>query len=351
MNSPPPSPRLTELEIDQLVERYAREMARYEKAAQVVAERLRRELRAEARLRHMISFRAKHPDDLRGKLRRKAEDPRYSLKSLSKDMNTVVTDLAGCRVVVYAPEDEPRVVDLIDRKFSCALRDDARPEPYVKPGGYRATHRLVLAASSSDDVSIVGAICEIQVTTLAAHLFNELEHDIAYKDDGQQPSLVEKNFLEDVRRLAEMADRQVDRLISARRDTVRAHDALDGPEALRFALEHEAGRPLAGDFVRLYRLLDSTLSSLSRAAVSKLGGVGEVLSQGTDEAARLGVDEDDLDDVVRLVLGWVDLREEFAALANSWRGPRTALSRALKKLRADAVDTSGDADHNGGEHG
>lgn len=69
---------LTEPEIERLVLQYTREMARYEKAAEIVANRLRRELRAEARLRHLISFRAKHPDDLHEKLRRKAMDPRYS---------------------------------------------------------------------------------------------------------------------------------------------------------------------------------------------------------------------------------------------------------------------------------
>ncbi|HRI66867.1 MAG TPA: hypothetical protein PK156_21620, partial [Polyangium sp.] len=58
------STELTEPQIERLVLQYTREMARYEKAAEIVANRLRRELRAEARLRHLISFRAKHPDDL-----------------------------------------------------------------------------------------------------------------------------------------------------------------------------------------------------------------------------------------------------------------------------------------------
>jgi hypothetical protein len=62
---------LTEPQIEQLVQRYHMEMARYEKTASAVADRIRRELRAEARFRYLLSFRAKHPEDLRGKLRRK----------------------------------------------------------------------------------------------------------------------------------------------------------------------------------------------------------------------------------------------------------------------------------------
>src|SRR5882724_10665476 len=64
---------LTEPQVEKLVQRYLLEMARYERTAAAVAERLRRELRAEAQLRYLLAFRAKHPEDLRGKLLRKAK--------------------------------------------------------------------------------------------------------------------------------------------------------------------------------------------------------------------------------------------------------------------------------------
>lgn len=213
--------KLLEPEIETITNQYIREMARYEKAAATVAERLRRELRAEARLRHLISFRAKHPDDLREKLRRKRDDPRYTFEHLRNDLNSVVTDLAGCRVVVYIPDDEQRVIALVDRVFRSPERSDARPEPYHKDSGYRATHRLVLASESVDDLSIQGALCEIQVTTLAAHLFNELEHDVTYKDHGQKPSAEEQRILEEILWATKLSDRASDRLPAAHNRTTR----------------------------------------------------------------------------------------------------------------------------------
>lgn len=347
-DSPPPvggnpTAVLDERVIEELVDRYLREVARYEKAATTVADRLRRELRAEARLRHLISSRAKHPDDLREKLRLKSGDARYSESALRKNLNDVVTDLAGCRVVVYAPEDELRVVELIDRTLVPAPRGDSRPDPIHRSTGYRATHRLVLA--TQDDLALLGAICEIQVTTLAAHLFNELEHDITYKEHGQIASSDERLFLEDIRRVTELADRQVAHLLAARRSATKERDLVDTPEALRFVLEQECGRPLAGDFARLFRMLEGTILPLSLSAL-RLTGPREALEKGGGKAHALGIKGNDLDDVVKIVLGLEGFHAEFQQQAGSWRGPRTSLRRALEAL--PAVDNVDDEAHNGG---
>lgn len=329
------SSRLLEPEIEKLTNQYMREMARYEKAAATVAERLRRELRAEARLRHLISFRAKHPDDLREKLRRKCDNPRYAFELLQNDLNSVVTDLAGCRVVVYMPDDEQRVIALVDRVFRFPSRPDAQPEPYRKSSGYRATHRLVLASESVEDLSIQGALCEIQVTTLAAHLFNELEHDVTYKDHGQKPSEEEQRILEEILWATNLSDRASDRLLAAHDRTTRDNDILNDAESLRFALERAAGRPLAGDFVRLHRMLEGTLDQLSIATLRSLGDVKETILQGKDYAGRLS-QEDLSDDVVCYALGLTKLRGELVLQAKSWRGPETPLKRAL--VQAEGVD-------------
>jgi ppGpp synthetase/RelA/SpoT-type nucleotidyltranferase len=332
---------LSDPQIERLVLQYTREMARYEKAAEIVANKLRRELRAEARLRHLISFRAKHPDDLREKLRRKATDPKYAnYDDLRENLNAIVTDLAGCRVVVYVPEDELRVVDLIDRVFQFPDRKDAKPDRNAKPTGYLATHRLVVASDNPDDVSIRDAICEIQITTLAAHLFNELEHDITYKQhDGQCASVSERRILKQILHLTRVSDHLVDDLMLAHRQTTTNHGVLRDPESLRFALEHEAGRPLAGDFVRLYRMLEGVVDPLNMVTLGSLGKVTNVLDIGKTRAVELGLPMETTDDVMYYVLGLPQYQEDFIKQATSWRGPETNLKRALFIVR-DAFETT-----------
>lgn len=323
---------LSDAEIEGFRQRYLLEMARYERAAQVVADRLRRELRAEARLRHIISFRAKHPDDLREKLARKRSAYANARATLEANINDVVTDLAGVRVVVYVPEDEERVVSIVDRTFAHALRSDAALPPYRKESGYRATHRLVLASGDGDDIALQNAVCEVQVTTLASHLFNELEHDITYKTHGVEPSSEDTTCLRHARSLTEILDREVTSLFEQRRQLARRAERIDSPENLRFALEASAHRPLAGDFKRLFQMLNASLNVLSGEALEALGSFGEVTERGKKLASTL--DLPDPDDVIEFVLGLDQLHPEFQAYSLSWRGPRTPLRRALAQLAA-----------------
>lgn len=346
---------LLEPQIERLVLQYTREMARYEKAAEIVANRLRRELRAEARLRHLISFRAKHPDDLQGKLRKKTADPKSDAKYrdydyLRDNLNDVVNDLAGVRVVVYVPEDELRIVALIDRIFQFPDRKDAQPARYDRPSGYQATHRLVLASDNPDELSVGDAICEIQVTTLAAHLFNELEHDITYKEHGQEPSANERAILEQVLRMVRVSDFLVDKLLYEHRATKRDHDVLSDPESLRFALEHDARRALAGDFARLYKMLEGIVDPLNAVTLRGLGEVNKLLDTGRQKALEFHLDEAATDDVIHYVLGMQKFHEQFARQASSWRGPETPLKRALLLVQESLEKSKFDLMTNSEQH-
>lgn len=324
------TPLLTEPQIEVVVQRYLREMARFEKVASAVADRLRRELRAEGHLRYLLSFRAKHPDDLREKLRRKSKDrdARYNFDALMKEVGDVVTDLAGCRVVVYSVPDEERVAALVRRIFTLPDRDDACPLSIRRSSGYQATHTLVLAPEAHDDMSIRGSICEIQIATVAAHLFNELEHDITYKKRGHAVTESENRMLANVERACKLADHVVEQLLDERvRGRTRLVPLSDPPE-LRLALEQAVGRPLTGDFARLFKMLDTVVDPLTAAALEQLGKPKEILARGEVEAGSLGIPADD---VTAFVLGILrDYEAEFSLIAAQWRGPKTVLARAIQ---------------------
>lgn len=107
---------LSDPEIEEIVEIYKQQQARFEDAAEAVASRAQRESRAAA-IRTLISYRAKHPDDLAGKLRKKRDDSRYAASALRRGLDQVVTDLAGCRLIVYRPRDVDALSDLVRRVF------------------------------------------------------------------------------------------------------------------------------------------------------------------------------------------------------------------------------------------
>ncbi len=336
MPDPTVASTLTDPQIAVLVDRYRREMARYEKAGSLVGERLRRELR-QAGVKHMVSSRPKHPADLADKLRKKAtERPSvYRWESLRENLGAVVTDLAGCRVVVYAAAHEEVVGAMIARLFAQPLRPDAavaRRRGIDK--AYWATHALVFpyGPGESIDATVEDAICELQVVTVAAHLFNEIEHDITYKDRdaGLVANDDERQLLVELQGVARVADRLVEQLLDVRaRRREELADVIADADTLRYTLSQQARRPLRGtDLGRLLGLLELCLDRVTPAAIRGLGAIDMVIAAGR---ARLGPGARDEDETVLYAVGLLDRFEpEVAAAIKTWAGPRTPMRRAIE---------------------
>jgi len=330
-----PPPPLTEPQIAAIVNQYKREMARYEKAGALVSDRLRRELR-QAGIKHMVSSRPKHPDDLAEKLRRKStEKPRvYNWDALRENLGSVVTDLAGCRVVVYTTDDELAVGKMVAQFFAQPPRTDAhaaRRDGVDDP--YWATHALVhpYADKEALDTTVEGAICELQIVTVAAHLFNEIEHDVTYKqrDAGLEADDDERQLLHEIRGVARVADRLVSALLehrAGRREDV-AHVIRDA-EDLKYALWAWAERRVDGvELQRLLSLLEQSLDSVTVAALHQLGAVDVVIAEGR---RRLASHHDEYDEVTLYTVGLLaQFGPEIRTAARAWRGPKTALRRAI----------------------
>jgi ppGpp synthetase/RelA/SpoT-type nucleotidyltranferase len=138
---------LTDPQIDQVIEQYLKEIARYESASRHVEGRLRRELR-EAAIPVLLSSRAKHPEDLREKLRRKRADPRDTFDALRANIDRVATDVAGVRVIVYDPRLCEVAAGVVLRAFSLCHGANAH-EVHDKVTGYKATRSDTRRACST----------------------------------------------------------------------------------------------------------------------------------------------------------------------------------------------------------
>jgi ppGpp synthetase/RelA/SpoT-type nucleotidyltranferase len=322
-------PPLTDPEIDRVVSEYVPRMARYEEAALLVEQRLRRELRANA-IRSMLSSRAKHPDDLREKLTRKRTDARYAYSNLSTTLESVVTDLAGCRVLVYRLEDQHKAFELVRRVFTVPPVRNAI-EHHDRPSGYRAIHVLVRVGDDEERFSLRGAVCEIQIASFGAHVFNELEHDIAYKDHECPPTGAEREILDDLRCAARLIDRAAERLMLARGDSVvRQTRVLTSAEDLQLVLERAAGRKLHGEFDRLFKFLNIVLEPLTAATVAALGPIAELLSAGEQRAKKASLEY--TDDVMSIALALTDrFAPELRESVRSQRGRPTLFKKSVEQ--------------------
>jgi len=175
--------------------------------------------------------------------------------------------------------------------------------------------------------------CEIQIVTIADHIWNEAEHDIAYKTPHGQPTAVQQALLKTLRGQLNLVRGTVDQLMDATdQQRVEASAPIDSPEDLRRALEVRSARRLVGDFEGLLDLLLGVLRDVTRAELHHLP-----LSTGHLDAAKIllervgqSASSEDLSLIVSAL--WQLYGMEFVEIVKGWPGRPGPLSRVVRAL-------------------
>ena len=193
--------------VDAALARYRREHDRYLELADTVASRCR-SLAAEADIPAAVQWRVKSPERVRAKLERLAPSPAGAANGQALD---ALGDLAGVRVATYLEADREPVVEAIRHGFR-----DVVVEVKDQPGSfYRATHCQVWlfdADAPGLAPEVLGLCCEVQVCSLLAQVWNEVEHGFVYTR-ADPPSPAERAALDALGRLTEAGDALVSLLV------------------------------------------------------------------------------------------------------------------------------------------
>lgn len=201
--------------INRAVERYEREADRHQKMVDFI-EQACRQLIAENAIPATVQSRTKSPSRLRDKLRKRRADY-TSVEDVFGENG--MDDLAGVRIATYIESDRERVVAEIVSRFvgpdggevPVAIRD-------AGDGFYRATHCQIWL--TQDDLggrygNLGATTCEIQVCSLLAHVWNEVQHDLEYKPLTGELSRQEKRSLDALGNLTRAGDSVVQSLLEA----------------------------------------------------------------------------------------------------------------------------------------
>lgn len=212
---------ISEETIAAAVSRYQREYDRYLKLCSRVADICRYEIVEANAIRAHVTFRPKGPKSLENKLRKFAQAGAKAMPTVDSVFEQV-RDLAAVRVATYVQTEEAKVTEAICRRFQGAAdaavevdlkdRHAGNPEKF-----YRAAH-LEVYLPPQDIVgtysNVAGVPCEIQVCSMMAHVWNEIEHDIAYKPTGEL-SEAEKTTLINIGHLTRSGDGMISQLLLA----------------------------------------------------------------------------------------------------------------------------------------
>ncbi len=193
-----------------LIEEYGKRRPLYQEFAEVVRLILQEELQSKAIRVHSIEVRAKSIESFRRKVSRL--HVMESGRGGRKEPLTVITDLAGVRVITFFPKTLTDVDRILHEQFEVIEIDDKSEVLTVDDRfGYRSVHYLVKLLPNRTELAeysrFTDLVAEIQVRTILQHAWAEIEHDIQYKSIEAMPATVRRRFIM-LAGLLELADRE-----------------------------------------------------------------------------------------------------------------------------------------------
>lgn len=219
--------------VDEAFQRYRREYDCYEKLARFVADRVEREIIRANTLRAAVTYRAKIPAKMKAKILKKYME-KEGIDTVDDALRRV-SDLAGVRVSTYLESDRARVVSEIQNLFDGPSRgavtvdiEDAEGEEHY----YRATHCQVFLKPEDLEIpndNLEGLACEIQICSMLAHVWNELEHDLVYKPATGALSARERESLNILGSLTLSGDLVIKQLFDANAERIRHAQGVAAP--------------------------------------------------------------------------------------------------------------------------
>jgi ppGpp synthetase/RelA/SpoT-type nucleotidyltranferase len=211
---------ISEPTLKEAVARYQREYDRYLKLCARVADICREIVEGNA-IRAQVTFRVKGAKSFENKLRKFAASGKKDMPSVESVFEQV-HDLAAVRIATYEQTDESKVAAWLCRRFDGAKGGpvvvDAKDKHADDPKNfYRATHFEVYLPAHDivgTYTNVSGVPCEIQVCSMMAHVWNEIEHDLGYKPNGEL-SDGEKGMLLNLGHLSRTGDGIISQLLAA----------------------------------------------------------------------------------------------------------------------------------------
>jgi GTP pyrophosphokinase len=179
----------------------------------------------------MVESRAKDVPSFEGKISRPGKSYIDPLKE--------ITDLCGCRVILYYQDDVDRVAEAIRAEFLISEENLSR-QPHlleVDRFGYLSAHYIVSVGKARTNLTewrpYADLVAEIQVRTVIQHAWSAVSHALQYKQEAAIPSKLQRR-LHRIAGLFELADEEfvgirIEReglRLQAREDLERGDDSV-----------------------------------------------------------------------------------------------------------------------------
>lgn len=228
---------LNEQIINEASERYHRERDRYRKLTQVIYDICQADIIEKNAIPAQVTSRTKSIGSFTNKLIRFSGDTSKAKRFGSvEDVFRELSDFSGVRIALYSKKDQDFVRTAIEERFrgpegknsiSIDEKDKNTKDEY---NFYRAIHCQVHLAENDivgENANLDGLSCEIQICTMMAHVWNEIEHDLVYKTK-KAPNNEELQLIKELGLIIRRGDETIDNLFAANEKKIEEYfDATD----------------------------------------------------------------------------------------------------------------------------
>lgn len=168
-----------------------------------------------------IESRIKTYTSIQEKIKRKPENKR-SLETIE--------DIVGIRIIVLFQRDSEKLHELISSNFSILEFDDTSKRLEDNQFGYQSNHYIIKLPDSWLKIPSFKGLdklsAEIQVRTVAQHIWAAASHKLQYKREDSVPQKL-KRSIHRISALLETVDLELSRLIDQRIEYVDSLNSLD----------------------------------------------------------------------------------------------------------------------------
>ena len=131
-----------------------------------------------------------------------------------------IKDLVGVRVILLYRPDIDRTLELLRGEFPIEAEEKKGMDEDVESFGYQSVHVLLRLASGRPGVeAAVGLRAEVQIRTLAQHIWAAASHDLQYKKERAVPQPLRRTIGR-VSALLETIDLELERVLAEREEYV-----------------------------------------------------------------------------------------------------------------------------------
>lgn len=252
--------------IEEFIAQYKREYDFYQELSRLASTKIEDELLKRG-IKAIVSHRAKRPDRLLDKLKKRNEEKKY--KTFAEVVEDIA-DLAGVRVSLYFPSEREIIDEIINDVFEVIKKkifpDAAHTPKYEKRfSGYWATHYRVKIQKDSVEDRYTDSLVEIQVASVLMHAWSEVEHDMVYKPFSGELSVDEQAILDEINGLVLSGEIALERLHKAMSERTKAKKEIsDKYELTNFLVNNLSKDYFSKNKLGDIQVLNNYLSAMSK---------------------------------------------------------------------------------------